>query len=76
MGFLKLTAKKFILLFVIMLAVFLISTVVIVVNIDKSLDERLRQVVQEEISEDPTLCENYSSMDECIDVLVKQKRDK
>jgi len=59
-------------MFVVLIAVVLITTIVVSLNIEMSLEERCRQEAIARISENPEICTVYSSMDECIDVIAKQ----
>ena len=72
MSLLKFTAKRIVTMFVVLIAVVLITAVVVSLNIEMSLEERCSQEAQTKISENPDQCKGYSSMEECIDVIVKQ----
>jgi len=72
MSLLKFTAKKFVAMFVVLIAVVLITTIVISLNIEMSLEARCNQEAIAKISENPELCREYYSMEECVDVIAKQ----
>ena len=76
MSLLKFTAKKFVAMFIVLIAVTLITTVVVGLNIELSLENRIRQEVMREITENPSLCYEFSSMESCIDSLVKERLGK
>ena len=48
------------------------GAVVVSLNIEMSLEERCSQEAHAKISENPDQCKGYSSMEECIDEIVKQ----
>ena len=72
MSLLKFTAKRIVTMFVVLIAVVLITAVVVSLNIEMSLEERCSQEAHAKISENPDQCKGYSSMEECIDEIVKQ----
>ena len=72
MSLLKFTAKRIVTMFVVLIAVVLITTLVTYFNMEMSFEERCRHDATVKISENPNLCKAYSSMEECIDVIAKQ----
>jgi len=60
-------------MFVVLTAVLLITTIVVSLNIEMSLENRIRQEVIADISENPEQCSSYPSMEDCIDYLVKKR---
>lgn len=57
-------------MFAVLIAVVLITAVVVTLNIEMSLENRIRQEVMDDIAQNPALCNGFSSMDECIDYYV------
>ena len=71
MGFLKFTARRTVTMFGVLIAVVLITSIVVSLNLDLVLEGRIRTEVIAEINENPELCDNFSSIDECVDYWVK-----
>ena len=72
MSLLKFTAKRLVTMFVVLIAVVLITAFVTYLNMGMSLEEKCRQEAIAKISENPEICTGYSSMEECIDVIANQ----
>ena len=71
MGFLKFTAKRTATMFGVLVAVVLITSIVVSINLDLISEQRIRTETIAEINENPGMCDEFSSMEECIDYWVK-----
>jgi ribosomal protein S3AE len=56
-----------------LVAVVLITTIVVSLNIEMSLENRIRQELIADISENSNQCKAYSLMEDCIEGLVNQR---
>ena len=70
MNILKFTAKRTVTMFGVLVAVVLITSIVVSFNLDLVQEDQIRIKVIEEINQNPSMCNNFSSMEECIEYYV------
>ena len=57
-------------MFGVLVAVVLITSIVVSFNLDLVQEDQIRIKVIEEINQNPSMCNNFSSMEECIEYYV------
>ena len=67
MNFQKFNAKRMVTMFGAFVAVVIITYVVVTLSIDFLYEEQIRSEIIAKINESPELCEDFSSVEECID---------
>lgn len=60
-------------MFVVLISVVLITTIIVGLNIEMSLEKRIEQDVIADIAENPEMCQNFPSIEACIEYFVNQR---